>query len=151
MGKKMKDYSAGRKDEQSLSFVFEISCESDKYIKKDKEQLYTTFFVSKKKKEMKELSLEELENEIRGCKNAKMILIQKRKACLYEVRAILDRISKERGICSPIIEMDRAIMYFPELRYSDMGLLDYICKQNGDLDDYSLKMTGSSLIGGIYV
>lgn len=142
MVKETKDISFCKNQERGLSFIFDVSVIDDTHIRKDEEQLYTTFFVSRKKTNMKELSLGELEKEIRDCVHAKMIMIMKKEDRVYEVRELLNKLSKERGICSPVIEMDRAILYFPKLRYSDMGLLDYICIHNLNLDKYSLKMTG---------
>ena len=151
MEKRTKDISFYKQEEQSLSFIFEVSVIGDNYIKKNENRLFTTFFVSRTKKDMKELSLGELETEIRDCAHAKMIMIMTKEDYAYEVRELLNKLSKERGICSPVIEKDRSILYFPQLRYSDMGLLEYICMHNVNLDKYSLKMTGSKLIGGMYV
>lgn len=144
----MKDKTFREKKDKGLSFIFDVSGVEDN----KKERLFTTFFVSRRKIMMKELPLDELKTEIRGCRRVKMIMIMIEDKCTDEVSELLNNVSKERGICSPVIEVNKAIMYFPELKYSDMGLLDYICKQNLDLDDYSLKMSGSSLIGAeIYV
>ena len=151
MVKGTKDISSCQQEERSLSFIFDVSVIGDKHIMKNKNQLYTTFFVSRKKTDMKELSLGELEAEIRDCAHAKMIMIMTKEDCAYEVRELLNKLSKERGICSPVIEKDRSILYFPKLRYSDMGLLEYICMHNVNLDKFSLKMTGSKLVGGMYV
>lgn len=144
----MEDKTFREKKDKGLSFIFDVSGVEDN----KRERLFTTFFASRRKIMMKELPLDELKTEIRGCRHVKMIMIMIEDKCADEVSELLNNVSKERGICSPVIEVNKAIMYFPELKYSDMGLLDYICKQNSDLDDYSLKMSGSSLIGAeIYV
>lgn len=151
MVKGTKDISFCEQEERSLSFIFEVSLIDDNHIRKNGNQFFTTFFVSTKKTDMKELSLGELEAEIRDCAHAKMVMIMAKEDCAYKVRELLNKLSKERGICSPVIEKGRSILYFPKLRYSDMGLLEYICMQNVNLDKYSIKMTGSKLIGGMYV
>lgn len=139
------------KKQRNLSFVFEVSDKNDDLARRTEEQIFTTFFVSRKKTEMRSLSVEELETEICDCDYAKMIMIMTKGDSANKIRELLNKISKERGVCSPIIEKDRAIMYFPKLRYSDMGLLEYICEHKANLDNCSLRMTGSKLIGEIYV
>lgn len=139
------------KKQRNLSFIFEVSVKNDDLARKTEEQIFTTFFVSRRKTDMKSLSVGELETEIRDCDYAKMIMIMTKEDGVYKIRELLNRISKERGVCSPIIEKDRAIMYFPKLRYSDMGLLEYICEHKANLDKCSLRMTGSKSIGEIYV
>lgn len=145
----MKKESVHPLKDYGMTFIFDVyECENMND-QNEEEKLYSTYFVSSKKRERKVLSIMELEKEIRNCRRVKMIMIEN--GVYGEVYSLLCKISKERGICSPIIELEKALLFFPELRYSDMGLLDYICEQNSDIKNYSLKMSGSGLIGGAYV
>ena len=89
---------------------------------------FNVSFYNKKNIETKELTLKQLEIEIIQNKNSKMIIIETKEYKEY-IYGVLGKISKNKGFCSPFIEEPNCIVYFPMLRYSDLGLIKYFCDQ----------------------
>ena len=66
-----------------------------------------------------------------------------------EIYSVISNVSRLKGICSPFIELENSIMYFPQLSYSDLGFLKYLCEQK-NMKNYKLHIV-SSCRGGKYV
>jgi len=87
------------------------------------------------------LSFNELEEFLINKCNYQMVFItsRERKKDIYN---LINKVSKKRGICAPFIELDAGVMYFPQLKYADVGLLRYLCEQE-KIKKYKLLMMGS--------
>ncbi|RHV65874.1 hypothetical protein DXB18_08340 [Clostridium sp. OM02-18AC] len=100
------------------------------------QKLFCVRLIKKGKiKEMK-LSFNELEKLMSSKCKYQMIFIdskeQKNLIC-----SLINKVSKIKGVCSPFIERDDGIIYFPQLRYADVGLLKYLCEQR-KIEKYKL-------------
>ena len=86
----------------------------------------------------KKLSLNMLEELLSNECKYQMVTINVRKE-KKDIYIIISKVSKKKGICSPFIEMEDCILYFPQLRYSDLDLLRYLCEQK-KIEGYRLLM-----------
>ena len=109
-----------------------------------KKLTYFVILLTKNKILTELLSLDELENELLQIRNLKMVFISVPNTKRASIYKILNKISKKRGTCSPLIEIDKAIIYFPQLRYSDLGLLRFLCQQNKNIKEYKLLMASGN-------
>ncbi len=91
-------------------------------------------FVTRGMTTEKDLTMEQLERAVVNTKKYKFIIIDT-KNCRNDVYGVIGNISKHKGICAPFLETYHSIIYFPKLRYSDVGLLQYMV-----LGDYKLLM-----------
>lgn len=87
---------------------------------------------------VKELSLDKIEELLTNKCKYKMITIYLKEE-KKEIYSIIGKVSKKNGICSPFIELEDCIMYFPQLRYYDLDLLRYLCEQR-KIERYKLLM-----------
>lgn len=95
-------------------------------------------FYSKKKIVRKELDREELVNMLLKKSIFRMVSI-----CVCDskeiVYGVLSEVSAIRGVASPFVLRQDNIIYFPQLRYSDLGLIKYMC-ENEKMEKYKLLM-----------
>lgn len=138
----------GEKKLTDISFCFDVSDVYGDFGESGSDISYTIFWFSKKKIASKQVSISDLESELNSKKKVKMVMILVQNAQKEQIYDALSEISRKKGICSPIIELENAILYFPELRYSDLGLLAFLCEQKVNIKKYNLSMTSCRLIGG---
>ncbi len=98
-------------------------------------------FFSKNKVVKKRFSIQELQEALLKNNNFKMVLISSNddKNSIYNM---LRSVSEIKGFSSPFLEDINNILYFPKLRYSDLGLIRCFC----DLEqkkEYKLQMVSS--------
>lgn len=79
----------------------------------------------------------EIEKLLIGKQKYKMVAIFSEKK--EEIYSMLSNVSQAKGICSPFIEVESGIMYFPQLTYSDVGFLKSLCDQR-ELKDYKIRL-----------
>ena len=147
-----KESLMAKEDKKSdISFCFEV-LDVDEFMEDDNcAKSYTIFLVTKKRVSKEVMSLAELKLEMSRNQKIKMVMILFENNQRKYIHDMFCEISREKGICSPIIELDKGMLYFPELRYSDLGLLMFLCERNIDNKDYRLFMSSGNLIGGRYV
>ena len=104
-------------------------------------------YIKKNKSIEKKMSLEEVEELLSNKCNFKMVVIVSNMK--KEIYSVISNVSRLKGICSPFIELENSIMYFPQLSYSDLGFLKYLCEQK-NMKNYKLHIV-SSCRGGKYV
>ncbi len=98
-------------------------------------------FMTKDKTIEKNLTMSQLENALGDDKKYKLINIDMgnfRK----DIYCVIGNVSEHKGICAPFLETCNNIIYFPKLRYSDVGLLRYICDSE-IVGDYKLLMASN--------
>lgn len=90
----------------------------------------------------KEISSDKLEELLKGRCKYKMVSIasKRNKKGIYSV---LNKVSKANGVCSPFVELEDSILYFPQLRYSDFGLIRHLCEQK-ELQKYKLLIVSGN-------
>lgn len=113
----------------------------------DMPELFRVILFKKNKSIEKKMSLEEVEELLSNKCNFKMVVIVSNMK--KEIYSVISNVSRLRGICSPFIELENSIMYFPQLSYSDLGFLKYLCEQK-NMKNYKLHIV-SSCRGGKYV
>lgn len=86
----------------------------------------------------KKLSLDAIEDLLSNKWKYQMISIDC-KEDKKDIYRVIGKVSKKNGICSPFIELENCIIYFPQLRYSDLDLLKYLCEQR-KIERYRLLM-----------
>lgn len=99
---------------------------------------YRVNLLKNRKVVQKELSLDKIEELLTNkCKYQMVTIYSKEEK--KEIYSIIGKVSKKNGICSPFIELEDCVMYFPQLRYSDLDLLRYLCEQR-KIKRYKLLM-----------
>lgn len=106
------------------------------------DKVFSVDFVSRRKIITKILSQKEFVNELVNRNNYKMVFISVNNADEIFVFKALNEVTKVQGVSAPIIEVGGTIMYFPKLRYSDLGLLRVLCDKN--MKDYRLLMASGN-------
>ena len=113
----------------------------------DMPELFRVILFKKNKSIEKKMSLEEVEELLSNKCNFKMVVIVSNMK--KEIYSVISNVSRLKGICSPFIELENSIMYFPQLSYSDLGFLKYLSEQK-NMKNYKLHIV-SSCRGGKYV
>lgn len=101
---------------------------------------YSVLLFKNRKIEKKYLSLMRFKEELiklRKCKIVSISVVNRDKNQIYK---IISEVSRKKGVCAPMLELADAIIYFPQLSYSDIGLLRYLCEKNREMLDYKLLM-----------
>lgn len=102
--------------------------------------VYRVFIYKRSKSVEKRMTPDEIIKLLTGKKKYKMIAIYTEEK--KEIYSILSNVSLTRGICSPFIEVESGIMYFPQLTYSDIGFLKSLCEQR-ELKDYKIRLVST--------
>lgn len=108
----------------------------------DETMFFSVKFVKGRKVTAKTLSGKEIIRELSQKSNYKMVLISVREEEKPFVFKALNEVSKVKGYSDPIVEVEKAIMYFPKLRYSDLGLLKYLCDRS--MNDYRILLASGN-------
>lgn len=108
----------------------------------DETMVFSVKFVKGRKVTAKTLSGKEIIRELSQKSNYKMVLISVREEEKPFVFKALNEVSKVKGYSDPIVEVEKAIMYFPKLRYSDLGLLKYLCDRS--MNDYRILLASGN-------
>ena len=119
--------------DSSMETYEKLVCIPDLYSKK-----YRISFIKNEKIVQKELSLDKMEALLTNKCKYQMVIIHL-KEDKKEIYSILGKVSKKNGMCAPFIELEDGVMYFPQLRYSDLDLLKYLCEQR-KMKRYKLLM-----------
>lgn len=109
-----------------------------KFLPSPSSKKYRVNLFKNKKITQKELSLDEMERLLSNKCKCQMITINS-KEDKKKIYGIIGKASKRNGSCSPFIEVEDCIMYFPQLGYSDLDLLKYLCEQR-KIERYKLLM-----------
>ena len=107
------------------------------YIVNESSKVHTVFY-SKKMLVKKCLTYEQLKHELINSSGFMMISIATNE-CKKEIYSVLGAVSKYNGISAPFIEIQNNIIYFPKLRYSDLGLIKHLCELN-NMKEYRLLL-----------
>jgi len=118
--------------------VLSGTTDSISYLKREDSDKVHVSFVTKDKTIEKDLTMEQLESALVDTKKYKFINIDTEN-CRNDVYGVISNVSTHKGVCAPFLETYHNIIYFPKLRYSDVGLLKYICDSN-IVGDYKLLM-----------
>ncbi len=122
-------------DAEKMTF-FEVNQSS---VETEGEMLVSLF--SKKRVVKKRLSIPELQYTLLKNNNYRIVLISSN-GCKNSIYNMLGTVSEIKGVSSPFLEDNNNILYFPKLRYSDLGLIRHFC----DLEqkrEYKLRMVSS--------
>ncbi len=119
-------------------FVEEMQTVEHLSNKQDEKIIYSVFFFGKGIIKKRDLSLLQLQEELFRLRKCKMVSVFVRKKDKLQIFKIISEVSRRRGICAPMLEIDDAIIYFPQLNYSDLGLLRYLCEKDHNMSDYKL-------------
>lgn len=101
---------------------------------------YSVLFFKDKKIKKKYLLPVQFKEELIKLRKCKLVSISVRNRDKNQIYKIIGEVSRKKGICAPILELADAIIYFPQLNYSDIGLLRHLCEENGNMLDYKLLM-----------
>ncbi len=96
---------------------------------------------SKNRVVKKKLSMQELQNILLKNNNYRIVLISSNDG--NNIYRLLGTVSKIKGFSSPFLEDENNILYFPKLRYSDIGLIRYFCNLEHK-NEYKLRMVCSN-------
>lgn len=100
-------------------------------------------FYSQKKNVEKKMTADELREELLKNHLHKMISVN----CSMDrddVFSFFADVSSRKGICSPIVEIEDKFLFFPQLKYSDIGLLSQICVQRFGEEKFNIVLASLS-------
>lgn len=126
--KKVNIYDCESQSAEEMDFFISLS------------SVYRVFIYKKNKAVEKRMTPSEIEKLLIGKQKYKMVAIFSEKK--EEIYSMLSNVSQAKGICSPFIEVESGIMYFPQLTYSDVGFLKSLCEQR-ELNDYKIRLVST--------
>lgn len=126
---------------QSCNKSTDLSVEEVQMVEDVSENIECSVLLFKNRKiEKKYLSPLQIKEELIKLRKCKAVSISVRNRDKNQIYKIISEVSRKKGVCAPMLELADAIIYFPQLNYSDIGLLRFLCEKNGDMPDYKLLM-----------